>query len=94
MVDLRAVLWLFLPDLLDNLVFLLVFLALFFCFRRKVASAEQQKCCLAQLWVFCVLLSLWGMGGSACPGDPDQVTAGAMHCPGPGLLLLLGQGLL
>uniref|UniRef100_A0A8C0TZZ1 non-specific serine/threonine protein kinase n=1 Tax=Cyanistes caeruleus TaxID=156563 RepID=A0A8C0TZZ1_CYACU len=57
--DLRAILWLLLPDSLDSLVFCWVFFG-FFCFREKAAGAEQQRGCLAGLWLFWVCLSLWG----------------------------------
>lgn len=74
--DLRAILWLLLPDSLDSLLFF------FFC-REKAAGAEQQRLSLARLRAFCVPLSLWGVGCSWLPWDPGLVTTGHPALPSP-----------
>lgn len=85
--DLRAILWLLLPDSLDSLLF-------FFFFREKAAGAEQQRLCLARLWHSVCRCPCGAWGAPGCPGTQAWSPQGTLHCPARGLLLLLGQCLL
>lgn len=84
--DLRAILWLFLPDSLDSLFFCCCVFSCFvglvvclFFFREKAAGAEQQRCCLLSFGcsVCCCPHGVWGALESPAVPSPRAAAAAA-----------------